>query len=408
MLLNEYYKIQINLTNTHSDTLRNVTAKIFLPANSKNRVFLTKCATDSQTRLKSCIQFDVGEMAANSNHSIDYFIISMTEGNIELKQSLCYEVIDTSDSNTLPAAEKEGSPTEPTAPSTFTASEEHLDIMVERLEGNVVRKRHDDILIVPCVEEFSFETKFYTLDRKALTSCYENEEFLMRICLRTKSPFNIDIIDAFFIADPNISEKSNFNSHFIKSNISRGSAMENVLTLSPLKTSSDWITKEKLKEVPDASSLFIKSKVDLNILKDKTNEIQANVKDEEDPFSIKKKDLKSLDYNTTSDEKLNINNVLDVVDLMEGENHKKGFINAKINVLQGKINVDQSKKFGLYCIKWRKTNSEIVNESKFLIEGVGKLEIFYLIFFEIQNIYFRCHQATPQHLLYIPSATSFC
>jgi hypothetical protein len=313
-------------------------------------------------------------MAANSNSSIDYFIISMSEGNIELKQSLCYEVVDTSDSNTLPAAEKEGSPTEPQAPSTFTSSEEHSDIMVERLEGNVVKKRHDDILIVPCVEEFSFESKFYTLDRKALTSCYENEEFLMRLCLKTKSPFNIDILDAFFIADPNISEKMNFNSHFIKSNISRGCVMENVLTLSPLETTSEWITKEKVKKLAnaDASTLFAKSKVDLNVLKDKTNEIQEKIKDEEDPFSIKKKDLKSLDYNTSSDEKFNINNSLDVVELMEDENYKKGFINAKINVMQGKVSVDQSKKFGLYCIKWRKTNSEVVNESKFLIEGVGE------------------------------------
>ena len=204
MLVNEYYKIQLNLSNTHKDSIKNVTVKIFLPSNSKNRVFLTKTSNEPKTKLSSCIQFDVGELASNGQDSIEYFIISMIEGNIELKQSLCYEILDTSHSNTAKIVEKEGSPTEPTIPTTFSGSEDHLDIMVERLENNIVRKRHDDILIVSCVEEFNLESKFYTLDRKPLSSCYENEDFLLRLCLKTKSPFSIDILDAFFIADPNI------------------------------------------------------------------------------------------------------------------------------------------------------------------------------------------------------------
>jgi trafficking protein particle complex subunit 11 len=375
MLLNEYYKIQINLSNTHAEAIMNVIVKIFLPTNSKNRVFLTKSSAGAQAKLSSYIQFSVGEMTGNSSTSIEYFIISMIEGNIELKQSLSYEIIDRSESNTAVVSEKDLSPSETTPPTTFSTSEENLDIMVERLENNVVRKRHDDILIVPCVEEFSFESKFYSLDRKPLTNCFENEEFLMRLSLKTKSPFNIDILEAFFIADLNITEKSNFNKNFIKSNISRGNCMENVLTLSPNYTTDNWLTREKMKNVlnTDASTLFVKSKVDTSILRNKTAEIQKIVKDEEDPFSIKRKDIKSLDYNTTNDEKLNINDCLDVLELMPGVDHKKSFINAKINILPGKTAVDQEKKFGLYCIKWRKTNSEIVNESKFLIEGVGKL-----------------------------------
>lgn len=386
MLLNEYYKIQINLSNTHTETISNVGVTIFLPTNSKNRVFLTKSSTESQTKLSACIKFDVGEMAANSSTSIEYFIISMIEGNIELKQSLCYEIVDVSESNTTAPAEKE-SPSEPIAPTVFAGSEENLDIMVERLENNVVRKRHDDILIVTCVEEFSFESKFYSLDRKPLITCYENEEFLMRLCLKTKSPFNIDIIDAFFIADPNINEKFNFNENFVKSNICRGCSMENVLTLSPINSSNAWITKDKVINVSsDASMIFAKAVVDGNVIKEKPAEIVNPVKDEEDPFSLKRKDLKSLDYNTSNDEKININNCLDVVDLMPDVPHKKGFINAKINVLQTKnVVVDQEKKFGLYCVKWRKTNSEIINESKFLIEGVGEY-FFFGILWKVERV----------------------
>lgn len=374
MLLNEYYKIQINLSNTHTETISNVTVTIFLPTSSKNRVFLTKSSSESQTKLSACIKFNVGEMAASSSTSIEYFIISMIEGNVELKQSLCYEIVDISESNTTAPAEKE-SPSEPLAPTAFAGSQENLDIMVERLENNVVRKRHDDILIVTCVEEFSFESKFYSLDRKPLTTCYEGEDFLLRLSLKTKSPFNIDIIDAFFIADPNINEKFNFNENFVKSNLCRGTSMENVLTLSPANNSNEWITQDKIINISsDASTIFAKPATDGNATKEKPAEITNAIKDEEDPFSLKRKDLKSLDYSTSNDEKININNCLDVVQLLPGEmNNKKGFINAKINVLQNKnVVVEQDKKFGLYCIKWRKTNSEIVNESKFLIEGVGE------------------------------------
>lgn len=137
MLLNEYYKIQINLSNAHSETIMNVIVKIFLPTNSKNRVFLTKSSTESQTKLSSCIQFNIGEMTGNSSTSIEYFIISMIEGNIELKQSLSYEIIDRSESNTIVASEKDLSPSEATPPTTFTGSEENLDIMVERLESTL-------------------------------------------------------------------------------------------------------------------------------------------------------------------------------------------------------------------------------------------------------------------------------
>ena len=150
--------------------------------------------------------------------------------------------------------------------------------------------------------------------------------------------------------------------------------MENVLTLSPMNSSSAWITKDKVINVSsDASMIFAKAVIDGSVIKEKPAEIINPIKDEEDPFSLKRKDLKSLDYSTSNDEKININNCLDVVELMSDAPHKKGFINAKINVLQNKnLVVDQQKKFGLYCIKWRKTNSEIINESKFLIEGVGE------------------------------------
>lgn len=313
-------------------------------------------------------------MDGHSSTTVEYYITSLIEGNIELKQSLCYEIIDTTESNMISPSEKESSPSLEVSPTTFTGSDEHLDIMVERLENNLVRKRRDNILIVPCVEEFCFESRLYSLDRKPLTTCYSNEEFLMRLSLRPRSPFNVDILDAFFIADINITEKSNHNKNFIKNDISRGCDMENILTLIPTNTTNDWMTKEKMNAdiISDASTLFSKMKISENEMKVKTNAEVFAAKDEDDPFSIKKKDQKSLDFSTTSDEKSSINTSMDVVELVNDSKHTKGFINAKINIVQDKIPVELDKKFGLYCIRWRKSNTSIINESKFLIEGVGE------------------------------------
>lgn len=274
--------------------------------------------------------------------------------------------------------EKESSPLMEVAPTTFVGSEDHLDITVERLENNLVRKRHDKILIIPCVEEFSFESRLYSLDRKPLITCYANEEFLMRLNLCARSPFNIDVVDAYFIADANITEKFNHNKNFIKNDISRGCDMENVLTLIPTNTTGDWMTKEKRNAcvINDASVLFSKLSINDNQFKAMVSLEALVTKDEDDPFSIKKKDSKSLDFSTVNEEKSNIKTSLDVTELIGDSGYnKKGFINAKINMINDKA-VDQDKKFGLYCIKWKKCSTDVINESKFLIEGVGKLGLF--------------------------------
>jgi trafficking protein particle complex subunit 11 len=327
-------------------------------------------------------------MNGHSNSTIDYFLISMVEGNIELKHSLSYEIIDITESNTI-TSEKEMSPSDSTSTIVFAASEDNLDITVEKLENNLVRKKHDDILIVPCLEEFAFESKFFSLNRKPVDVLYANEDFLMRLCLKTKSPFNLSIVDAFFISDPNIEEKSNQNCNFIKSDVPRGTVMENILILSPTNLTNAWLTKEKFREnVNEDASIIFKDRISKFV--EQNDKIVADVavtKDEDDPFSLKKKDQKLVDYNTTNDEKLNINECLNVAELLPNTAHKKGFINAKINVVQSKNSVDFGKKFGLYCIKWKRNNSNIVNESKFLIEGLGKKLIFFkAILFEIKMI----------------------
>lgn len=371
MLINEYYKIKTNLTNNHVGDLDNVGIIISLPTNLLNKVFLLAGEPSASSKLSSRIQINVGTMAARSNQAISFFIMSMVEGNIELKQSLCYQTEDRNAVDDSSTFSQVSSPSEASknVEKCFADKEDQHEIVVEYLESNVVRKRRDDILIVPCVEEFHFESKFYTLNRKPATSCFKDEDIIMRCTLKLTSPFTIDIVDAFFIADVNIDELTNQNENFLKEN--RGAQVENIVVFRPKCTSSEWVTKETFKRPvnDDASKLFDSKSAEV---KRKDLNVKEVVNDsEDDPFVLKSKDQK-LSYSNAGDVfKTIVNNALDVVQLTGGDGRKKGFINAKLNLLDEK-SVDTSRKFGVYCIKWRKSDSEVVNESKFVIKGIGE------------------------------------
>ena len=360
--------------NNHDSDIQNVGIILSLPTNLVDRVFLLADASASSSSLKmsSRIEIEVGTMKARSNASISYFITSMMEGNIELKQSLCYQTEDKSTVDDSSTFHQVSSPsdTSKNIEKCFADKEDQHDIVVEYLSNNLVKKRRDDILIVPCVEEFHFESKFYTLNRKAATSCFKDEDIIMRCVLKMTSPFNLDIIDAFFIADVNVDELSNQNEKFKKMNSKQ---IENLVMLRPKRTSSEWLTKEKFNEPVkfDASKIFDEISTEV---KSKDNTVKEVTKDnEDDPFALKSKDQK-LNYASANDaSKTIVNSALDVTELIESSgDRKKGFIKAKINLLDEK-NVDTSKKFGMYCIKWKKSDSDMINESKFVIKGIGEL-----------------------------------
>lgn len=373
MLINEYYKITTNLTNNHDSDLDNAQIIVSLPTSLLNKVFLTAEAPSTSSKLSSRIQIDVGAMKGRASATISYFITSLIEGNIELKQSLCYQTEDKSTVDDLSTFNQVTTPTDSsinTLEKSFADKEDQHDIVVEYLDNNLVRKKRDDIIIIPCVEEFGFESKFYTLNRKPATSCFKDEEIIMRCTLKMSSPFALNIVDAFFIADVNVDELRNQNRNFIKNSEKQGAEIENILILRPNCTSSDWITKTFKKPVnDDASKLFDAKSLDVQRKEQSVKEIVKE--NEDDPFVLKSKDQK-LNYANSGDvSKTIINSALGVTELVEGGDKKKGFINAKLNLLDTKA-FDPSRKFGLYCIKWKKSESDIVNESKFAIKGIGE------------------------------------
>lgn len=374
MLINEYYKITTNLTNNHDGAIDNVSIIISLPTNLLNKVFLLAEEPSPVSKLSSRIQIDVGAMKARANASIFFFITSMVEGNIELRQSLCYQ---TENRNTIDDSSTFNQVSSPSDAAKniekcFADKDDQHEIVVENLDNNIVRKRRDNILIVPCVTEFIFESKFFTLNRKPAISCFKDEDLIMRCTLDMTSPFNLEIIDAFFIADVNIEELSNQNRNFIKKDVARGTQAENLVILRPNRTSAEWATKETFVTPvnSDASKIFDEicseeSRKESNV-KEVTNE------NEDDPFALKSKDQKLNYANNNEASKKVSNSVLAVTKLIESnDGRRKGFINAKLNLLDEK-SIDPTRKFGMYCIKWKKSDSDIINESKFVIKGIGK------------------------------------
>lgn len=377
MLMNEYYKVTTSLTNNNDSDLSSVEIIISLPTNLLNKVFVLNEEPAKSSKLSSRIRIDVGAMKAKANVTVHFFITSMIEGNIELKQSLCYQTENNSPVDDLSTFNQVSSPTEQSKSieKLIAEKDEAHDIVVEYLDNNLVRKKRDNILIIPCVEEFHFEGQFYTLNRRPALTCYKNEDLILRCTLKMTSPFNIDIIDAFFIADVNIDELRNQNEKFVSKNEKRSDAViENLVTLRPNCTSTEWITKETFKKTvnSDASKLFdaktVEAKRKISSIKDNAPE---NV---DDPFALKSKDQRPSYANTGEVCKTIINNALEVTELIETEKPmKKGFLNAKLNLVDEKT-VDLHRKFGLYCIRWKKSDSDVVNESKFSIKGIGEFD----------------------------------
>lgn len=313
----------------------------------------------------------------------------MKEGNIELKQNLWYQTVDMSNSAVADKSNDllTNKGTLLDSPDQIISNEliknadvfeNNHNITVDYLFNNLVQKMREEIMIVPCVEEMKFSSKLYTLNRQPLLNCYQNEDFLMHVSFEIQSPFNLDIIDAYFVSDFNIIEKAFQDKRdILGKNLVKGTKFDICLMLNSKTTTKNWLCKEKYIQEPiynNIQTMFHPKQFDTkNYLAesvvDPTNETVFD-----DPFSLKIKDTK-LSYNNSQNIKNSIyNHTLNAVELEQEMNSigKGGFFNTKFNVVN-KLKAD-SKVFGLYCIKWKKTNSDIVSESKFVITGIEIIE----------------------------------
>lgn len=148
---------------------------------------------------------DLGDLQAQSGTNIVYYVCSLTEGNIDLAQKIWYQM---NNSQIISAAKNSfierklivESPSHnvPSVPVDRTSQIKNHNMNIE-YSSTAVKKLKDDVVIIPCVEEFSFQGRFYALNRQALTKAYRNEDFLFRANVNVKAECNIDILDMFMI-----------------------------------------------------------------------------------------------------------------------------------------------------------------------------------------------------------------
>lgn len=170
-------------------------------------VFISSDLSKGRQRLSSQIQMDVGDVQMQSNSSVSYYITSLVEGNIELVQKIWYQTENIQGPNALP----ESNPSSIENSPVFSGSSSATNVVKKgqqrqthniHIEYNVdgVRKTKEDIIIIPCIEEFKLSGKFYTLSKQALTKAFRNEDFLFRMDIEVKAPCDIDILDMFLIS----------------------------------------------------------------------------------------------------------------------------------------------------------------------------------------------------------------
>lgn len=142
----------------------------------------------------------------HASNAIQYYVVALCEGNIDLTQKVWYQV-DHIQTTTVPHNIIVESPVHKPSPAAAatTASAKlnktnHSNLNIEHLpDGAGVRKYREDVVIIPCVEEFSVRGRFFTLNKQSLIKALRNEDFMMRIDVDVKATCSLDILDMFFI-----------------------------------------------------------------------------------------------------------------------------------------------------------------------------------------------------------------
>ncbi len=137
----------------------------------------------------------------HSSIPIQYYVVSLIGGNIELNQKLWYQIDNMQSVNASTNLKSDvivESPVHKEAASKPNPNNKTHNMNIEYIDDGV-RKVKDDTINIPCVEEFAVNGRFYTLNKQAMNRGFRNEDFLFRIDLEVKAWCDIDILDMFLI-----------------------------------------------------------------------------------------------------------------------------------------------------------------------------------------------------------------
>lgn len=226
MLVNEHFKIVVTLRNNFPIKLSNIGLRIHVGnALQRHKVFLATKLGHPVQKYSSFIQLSVSDLDPNTTGHAVYYVMSLVEGNIELAQKVWYEtelgstgMMTTADGS---AVKELHSPilsmVSDVSPVHMGGNTNKLPTVLpsERLKKQIsnhnikidfldeisaLKKTKTDTIILPCVNEFKFTARLYTLSRQALMRAYKSEDFLMRVNIEVMAPFEIEILDRFFVS----------------------------------------------------------------------------------------------------------------------------------------------------------------------------------------------------------------
>lgn len=140
----------------------------------------------------------------HASNTIQYYVVALCEGNIDLTQKVWYQVdairADTVPHNIIVESPAHQAAALKTAGAPKLNKTNHSNLNIEHLsDGAGVRKYREDVVIIPCVEEFGVRARLFTLNKQALAKALKDEDFLMRVDVDVKASASVDILDMFFI-----------------------------------------------------------------------------------------------------------------------------------------------------------------------------------------------------------------
>uniref|UniRef100_A0A1Q3F724 Trafficking protein particle complex subunit 11 n=1 Tax=Culex tarsalis TaxID=7177 RepID=A0A1Q3F724_CULTA len=301
MLTNEFYRVTTKISNNSDLCLQNVGVSVSVPQTLRNSVFLTTDLDDGGTsplqKINSCVQIDIGELQMQSQTAISYYVTSLVEGNIELRQRVYYQTenlhqlkttASAVDSPSTPNSEKEdlakllANEQQRNAGGISQKFSNSHNVKIEYLNDELVRKIKEDTVVVPCVEEVKLSGRFYTLSRQPLTRAYKNEDFILRVNMEVKAPDGVDILETQFISDHNLVEKPYRGQQRISGTRLRvNSRFEDLRLLNPVNTSREWVSQND----------YLNNDVQLTFSRGRTPDLQGSSstarqpQDEQQPFN---------------------------------------------------------------------------------------------------------------------------
>ncbi|KAG4077438.1 hypothetical protein HA402_002865 [Bradysia odoriphaga] len=410
MLVNEYFKSTAVITNSFDLALQKVGVSITVPPNLRNKVFITVDLSKTRQKLYSQIQIDVGDLQMNTSVPIQYYVVSLIGGNIELHQKLWYQIDNIQSVNASTNMKSDvivDSPVHKEASKPSLQHNKSHNMNIEYIDDGV-RKVKEDTIIIPCVEEFTVRGRFFTLNKQAMVQGFRNEDFLFRVDLEVKAWCDIDILDMFLICDHNLIEKP-YSKQRRKFTVpyKTGQTIKDIKILHANKTTAQWVSANHLQNADKENLLFqrirnidrpahenatfpahnaekddrfksnLLSKIPINstIVPNLMNTSQN--RSFADMVKGKSSDLLTSSFNENIAAKDDAKTALisktiynKAIDSFQLTDYCRGFLrDGSFSEMNQTLPV-----FGVYCVRWRRSGCTEENETKLIVQGIEIVE----------------------------------